>query len=358
MRGAFISSFGQKCADGVNTSCPYSLHMSAGLVLMRQLYGVCGSTLIVPRCCRLTASSSLCCWGTRWYSGDTSPCVEVRQRRWLAENDIIQWSSIVRKRMSSSFRSQFERAEWGRRRTETVCGPLTESHSGLVLTDRTCRRFWRASFTVSYMKQVPPCFAWETERPTYKYSLFSHCVGCFSSGTDVLIFRKVVAGDSLCSDRTNQHLLQSGDILTLCRHNVPRCSVRCCRYGLVPGERVGAASAVGHPAAALPRSGERRDAGEFKTASGGKESLWRPLTYEKYQIFNETCQINAPGFSKVKWWRLPKVNWGYCYTAAEAPIRMLLYHYSLCLCIIITDALMCKQHFTVVSGWGGAEFNN
>lgn len=100
----------------------------------------------------------------------------------------------------------------------------------------------------------------------------------------MLVFRKVVAGDFLCSDRTNHPLLQNGDILILCRHNVPRCSVRCCRYGLVPGERFGTASAVRHPAAALPRSGERRDAGEIGTASGGGINPMKTLNVWKVPV--------------------------------------------------------------------------
>ena len=92
---------------------------------------------------------------------------------------------------------------------------------------------------------------------------------------------------------------------------------------------------------------------------GGGSILWRPLTYGKYQLCKETCQINAPGFSKVKWGRLSKVNWGYCYTAAEAPIRMLLYHYIACvtalLLLLDSDHVLVSETANWTSQWNVVE---
>ena len=92
---------------------------------------------------------------------------------------------------------------------------------------------------------------------------------------------------------------------------------------------------------------------------GGGSILWRPLTYGKYQLCKETCHINAPGFSKVKWGRLSKVNWGYCYTAAEAPIRMLLYHYIACvtalLLLLDSDHVLVSETANWTSQWNVVE---
>lgn len=61
------------------------------------------------------------------------------------------------------------------------------------------------------------------------------------------------------------------------------------RDGVVPGERHGAAAAVRHPAAALPGSGERRDAGNSRRSSAHSRIIWVPCV-AKFESFMQNCK--------------------------------------------------------------------
>lgn len=125
----------------------------------------------------------------------------------MAENDIIQSRSIVGKLMSSSLRIQCEKRG-------------------------------------------------EEEAP--------RCSGHLSKyGVDTARMHRRAKEETLC---LNVCLLRTGHRTFHAADFFPTCRLWRCRYGLVSGYRDGAAPAVRHPAAALPRSRERRDAGRNITA--------------------------------------------------------------------------------------------
>lgn len=129
----------------------------------------------------------------------------------MAENDIIQSRSIVGKLMSSSLRIQCEE------HSEEEGGPRCSA---------------AADTSVST--------AW------------------IQHGCTVVQKRKRTLFECLSSKNWSQDVSRSGILSYGCR-------LWCCRYGLVSGQRNGAAPAVRHPTAALPRSRERRDAGRKRT---------------------------------------------------------------------------------------------
>lgn len=161
----------------------------------------------------------LCCWG-----GPTDSCVcacESAAAQWLAENDIIQSRSIVGKLMSSSLRIQCEK------HSEEEGGPRC---SAALLSQSSCS--WHLSK-----------YGVDTARMHRRAKEETHTVF-----------------ECLSSKNWSQDVSRSGFLSYVCR-------LWCCRYGLVSGQRDGAAPAVRHPPAALPRSRERRDAGRKRTSA-------------------------------------------------------------------------------------------
>lgn len=234
-------------------------------------------------------------------------CPSPAGRR-LAADDIIEYRSIVRKRMSSSSPSVWSRCDRGRsgvrraaRRTEQdIPEQAAFGHKASPKPRPASEPPQQDPASSPFTGQI--CSS-ERENSHCEYQsqnnvLHYHWVGSWSVSAAICKAFWLKMHDSAKAPHwcvhtsllisafqddkrwRSENLIEPGIKVDL---NVIFCD--CCAAGgdgFVQGERGWAAAAVGHPAAALPGSGERRDAGRSRTG--------RTLTARGNNMWNKSTQ--------------------------------------------------------------------